>query len=186
MTLKEFMKHAADAVYMGDADLLEGYAREVFGERDAAHQEVKRLRDRVNELESPLSYLPPSEERVRAVAAIERAKSEEYRALYLESVKSLKEIYYDCECHRATFDEINMRAHAVIQKAEEERSGGSMRSEFAAAIAALDGMKRERDEARKALGQEKAEMEAFNRENVSLRLRVRELETELQEREKGA
>ena len=141
MTLEEFMKHAADAAYMGDADLLEGHAREVFGERDAAHQEVKRLRDRVNELESPLSYLPPSEERAKAVAAIERAKSEEYRALYLAAVQALE---------------------------SKEGSGGSMQSEFAAAIAALDGMKRERDEARKALDEEKAESR-----------RLREVEREL-------
>lgn len=161
------------------------FAEKVVRERDAAHQEVKRLRDRVNELESPLSYIPPSEERAKAVAAIERAKSEEYRALYLEAVQALKEIYWECECQQTTVDEINMRAYAVIQKAEEERIGGSMQSEFAAAIAALDGMKRERDKARKALGEEKAEREAFNRENVSLRLRVRELETELQEREAG-
>jgi predicted nucleic acid-binding Zn-ribbon protein len=60
-----------------------------------------------------------------------------------------------------------------------------MQSEFAAAIGALEEMKRERDEARKALDEEKGEKEAFNRENVSLRLRVRELETELQEREAG-
>lgn len=43
MTLEEFMKHAADAAYMGDADLLEGYAREVFDERDAAREELARV-----------------------------------------------------------------------------------------------------------------------------------------------
>lgn len=62
MTLEEFMKHAADAAYMGDADLLEGYAREVFGERDDAREEVKRLRDRVSELERAMSFMPPGEE----------------------------------------------------------------------------------------------------------------------------
>jgi len=48
MTLEEFMKHAADAAYMGDADLLEGYAREVFDELErtrAALERVTRERD---------------------------------------------------------------------------------------------------------------------------------------------
>ena len=44
MTLEEFMEHAADAAYLGDAGQLEGYAREVFDERDKALREVARLR----------------------------------------------------------------------------------------------------------------------------------------------
>jgi chromosome segregation ATPase len=132
--------------------------RSLQSEIGRVDKENRRLRERVNELESPMSYIPPSEDRAKAVAAIERAKSEEYRALYLAAVQALE---------------------------SKERSGGSLHSEFAAAVAALDGMKRERDEARKALGEEQAEREAFNRENVSLRFRVRELETELQERGAG-
>ena len=48
MTLKDFMKHAADAAYMGDASLLEAYAREVFDELErtrAALDRVTRERD---------------------------------------------------------------------------------------------------------------------------------------------
>jgi hypothetical protein len=44
MTFEEFMRHAADAAYLGDESPLEGYAREVFAERDAARAEVERLR----------------------------------------------------------------------------------------------------------------------------------------------
>ena len=84
MTLEEFMKHAADAAYMGDADLLAGYAREVFGELDGARQENQRLRDRVSELEHPMSFIPPGEERAKAVAAI-------YRARYEEAIEALKQ-----------------------------------------------------------------------------------------------
>ncbi len=94
------------------------------------------------------------------------------------------------QCHDAEYRLNYEIARARAQSEEEERR------ELAAAISHAEALKRERDrallalaeerdEARKALGQEKAEREAFNRENVSLRLRVRELETELQEREAG-
>ena len=83
MTLEEFMKHAADAAYMGDADLLGGYAREVFGERDDARQELARV-------------LP----------------------LYEEAIEALKHVYHVCECRHGAIDAANMKAYAVLQKAD--------------------------------------------------------------------
>lgn len=38
------MEHAADAAYMGDADLLRGYAQQIVKERDEARAEVVSLR----------------------------------------------------------------------------------------------------------------------------------------------
>lgn len=111
MTLEEFMKHAADAAYLGDADLLGGHARELFGERDDAREEIKRLRDRVSELEHPMSFIPPGEERAKAVAAI-------YRARYEEAIEALKHVYHVCECRHGAIDAANMKAYAVLQKAD--------------------------------------------------------------------
>jgi len=44
MTFEDFMRHAADAAYLGDESGLAAYARKVFAERDAARAEVDRLR----------------------------------------------------------------------------------------------------------------------------------------------
>lgn len=44
MTFEEFMKHVADAAYVGDADALRGYAKRVFDERDEAQAEIEMLR----------------------------------------------------------------------------------------------------------------------------------------------
>lgn len=45
MTREEFMKHAADAAYMGDESLLEGYVKEVFAELESLREEVESHRD---------------------------------------------------------------------------------------------------------------------------------------------
>jgi hypothetical protein len=53
MTFEEFMRHASDAAYMGNEDLLRGYAREVFvaldklrAERDEARGDAERIRQK--------------------------------------------------------------------------------------------------------------------------------------------
>lgn len=43
MTFEEFMQHAADAAYMGDANLLRSHAREVFDELKWTQQELERI-----------------------------------------------------------------------------------------------------------------------------------------------
>ncbi len=83
------------------------------------------------------------------------------------------------QCHDAEYRLNYEIARARAQSEEEERQ------ELAAAISHAEALKRERDDARKALGEEQAEREAFNRENLRLGVRVRELETELQERGAG-
>lgn len=57
MTREEFMHYAADAAYMGDESLLEGYVKEVFAEleslraeRDAARAEAERFREALSEV----------------------------------------------------------------------------------------------------------------------------------------
>ena len=46
MTFEEFMHRAADAAYLGDESPLEGCAREVFAERDAARGDAERIRQK--------------------------------------------------------------------------------------------------------------------------------------------
>jgi hypothetical protein len=55
------------------------YARigELTRERDEALAEVARLRARVDELMYPRMYLPPGDERARALAALEQREAEE-------------------------------------------------------------------------------------------------------------
>jgi hypothetical protein len=77
MTLEEFMKHAADAAYMGDAGLLRAHAREVFDELDrtrAALDRVTRERDFARETK----FAPRSANRTHAAeSARALAKREE-------------------------------------------------------------------------------------------------------------
>ena len=46
-------------------------------ERDLLREEVKHLRARVAELEHPMSYMPPSPERCRALLAIAQRERDE-------------------------------------------------------------------------------------------------------------
>lgn len=55
MTRDEFMGHAADAAYLGDASLLEGYVTSIFGEIDLLRAEQARLRARIESMEESMS-----------------------------------------------------------------------------------------------------------------------------------
>lgn len=45
MTREEFMKHAADAAYLGDTSALRGYVGEVFDELERLREEIESHRD---------------------------------------------------------------------------------------------------------------------------------------------
>ena len=80
------------------------------------------------------------------------------------------------KCHEAEY-----RVLTALEKGE-ERGEEKMQRELAAALSAIDAMKQERDEARKALTDWQDRYKELARERETASLRLRDLENELRER----
>lgn len=86
VTFDEFMRHADDAVYMDNVDLLSGYAKEVFDEneklrreRDEARAEILRLKEIIGRMKAEedqgvRDYLDLRDAADRALSERDRAR----------------------------------------------------------------------------------------------------------------
>lgn len=73
MTLEEFLKHADDAIYMGNLDLLRPHAAQVFKERDEALAEAAAWR--ATAADKGYSSREVAKERDEARAEVEKLRA---------------------------------------------------------------------------------------------------------------